>query len=55
MLPTPFPPTPPPSTHGGPESEDVETLPPKTSELTEFLLAQGVNKVVVTGIATDFW
>ncbi|ADV20010.1 nicotinamidase [Cryptococcus gattii E566] len=31
-----------------------ETLPPKTSELTEFLLAQGVNKVVVTGIATDF-
>ncbi|KAE8541523.1 hypothetical protein D1P53_002885 [Cryptococcus gattii VGV] len=54
VLPTPFPPTPPPSTHGGPESEDVETLPPKTSELTEFLLAQGVNKVVVTGIATDF-
>ncbi|WVO20337.1 uncharacterized protein IAS62_001631 [Cryptococcus decagattii] len=54
VLPTAFPPTPPPSTHGGPESEDVETLPPKTSELTEFLLAQGVNKVVVTGIATDF-
>ncbi|AAW41306.2 nicotinamidase, putative [Cryptococcus deneoformans JEC21] len=54
VLPTPFPPAPPPSTHGGPETEDVEIVPPKTSELAEFLLAQGVNKVVIAGVATDF-
>ncbi|EAL22993.1 hypothetical protein CNBA7610 [Cryptococcus deneoformans B-3501A] len=31
-----------------------EIVPPKTSELAEFLLAQGVNKVVIAGVATDF-
>ncbi|WVQ86025.1 hypothetical protein IAT38_008193 [Cryptococcus sp. DSM 104549] len=35
-------------------TEDTEGVPPRSSELAEFLRAEGVERVVVVGLATDF-
>ncbi|WVN89651.1 uncharacterized protein L203_104881 [Cryptococcus depauperatus CBS 7841] len=49
MLATPFPPIEP-----SVNQKEPEIVPPKSSELAEYLTQKGIEKVVIVGLATDF-